>query len=117
MLYSKTGRYRVTGVNVDAQTEIRLQEAETGATVALPELPPGEIRNLRFSNDDAKMAFFLNGDTSPSNLFVLDLEGQSLKRHTQALNPEIDPNDFVESEVIRYPSFDGLEIPAILYKP
>ncbi|MDE2978847.1 MAG: prolyl oligopeptidase family serine peptidase, partial [Acidobacteriota bacterium] len=38
-------------------------------------------------------------------------------RLTQSLNPEIDPDDLVTTEVIRYPSFDGLEIPAILWRP
>jgi dipeptidyl aminopeptidase/acylaminoacyl peptidase len=33
------------------------------------------------------------------------------------MNPEINADDLVEAEVVRYPSFDGLEIPAILYKP
>jgi len=38
-------------------------------------------------------------------------------RLTHSLNKEINENDLVAGEVIRYPSFDGLEIPAILYKP
>lgn len=33
------------------------------------------------------------------------------------MNPEIDPDDLVSAEVVRYKSFDGLEIPAIYYKP
>lgn len=33
------------------------------------------------------------------------------------LNKQIVPADLVESEVIRYKSFDGLDIPALLFKP
>jgi dipeptidyl aminopeptidase/acylaminoacyl peptidase len=33
------------------------------------------------------------------------------------LNPEINPKDLVDGRVVRYKSFDGLEIPAILYQP
>jgi dipeptidyl aminopeptidase/acylaminoacyl peptidase len=33
------------------------------------------------------------------------------------MNPQIDSADLVESKVIRYKSFDGLDIPSILYKP
>src|SRR5262249_48093882 len=36
---------------------------------------------------------------------------------TEALNPAIAEADLVEAEVIRYPSFDGLAIPALLYRP
>jgi len=33
------------------------------------------------------------------------------------MNPEIDPDNLVNAEVVRFKSFDGLEIPAIYYKP
>ena len=36
---------------------------------------------------------------------------------TESLNPEIAREHLVDGEVVRYPSFDGLEIPAILYRP
>ncbi|HEV8160096.1 MAG TPA: prolyl oligopeptidase family serine peptidase [Pyrinomonadaceae bacterium] len=36
---------------------------------------------------------------------------------TDSLNPQINRDDLVEAEVIRYKSFDGMEIPSILYKP
>ena len=36
---------------------------------------------------------------------------------TNSLNPEINENDLVEAEVVRYESFDGTQIPAIYYKP
>jgi dipeptidyl aminopeptidase/acylaminoacyl peptidase len=33
------------------------------------------------------------------------------------MNPGIDPEDLVHSEIVRFPSFDGLEIPAVLMRP
>ncbi len=36
---------------------------------------------------------------------------------TDAMNPRIDPSALVDARVIRYPSFDGLEIPSVLYRP
>lgn len=115
--FSVSGKYRVIGVNVDAATEIHLTELETGEAIELPVLPQGDIRNIRFSNDDRLMAFFLNADTQPNDLFVMDLGTSRARQYTQALNDEIDPEHLVSSEVIRYKSFDGLEIPSILYRP
>ena len=40
-----------------------------------------------------------------------------MKRLTNTLNPEINPDDLVSAEVVRYKSFDSLEIPAIFFKP
>ena len=45
------------------------------------------------------------------------MSSKELKKLTETLNPEINANDMVAAEVVRYPSFDGLEIPAIYYKP
>ena len=40
-----------------------------------------------------------------------------LNKITSNLNSNVNPSDLVNAEVIRYKSFDGLEIPAILYRP
>ncbi len=116
--FSETGRYRVSAINEDASTSVEVLDTETGAPVALPDLPAGDIGAVRFSASDRLMAFYLSSDRSPSDLYVVDLEqGGEALRLTESLNPEIDPDDLVTPEVIRYPSFDGLEIPAILWRP
>jgi dipeptidyl aminopeptidase/acylaminoacyl peptidase len=53
----------------------------------------------------------------PNDLFVYDLKEASLVQLTTSLNPVIDSKNLVKAEVVRYASFDGLEIPAIYYKP
>ena len=116
--FSETGRYRVSAVNEDASTAVEVLDTETGAPVELPDLPAGDIGAVRFSASDRLMAFYLSSDRSPSDLYVVDLEqGGEAHRLTESLNPEIDPDDLVTTEVIRYPSFDELEIPAILWRP
>ncbi len=114
---SNSGHYRVTGVNADARTEVSLTNAQTGEPLALPDLPPGDIRNVRFSGDESKVAFLLNADTSPSNVHVIDLDAGTDNVLTNALNPAIDATALVDSQVVRYASFDGLKIPGILYRP
>jgi dipeptidyl aminopeptidase/acylaminoacyl peptidase len=63
------------------------------------------------------MAFYLNGDASPANLHVLDLRNGRREQLTDALNPAIPARDLVVSDNVRYPSFDKLAIPALLYRP
>jgi dipeptidyl aminopeptidase/acylaminoacyl peptidase len=118
--FSRDGRYRVTGVSEDGSTVIRVVEvAKDGGEkpVALPKLPSGEIRGVTFSKSSARMAFYVNGDRSPSNVFVYDFANKSVKQLTETLSKEIDPNDLVEAEVVRFKSFDGMVIPSIYYKP
>lgn len=115
--FSKTGRYRASGINVDAKTKVVIENTETGEAVALPDLPPGDLRNLRFSNDDSQLALIVNSDVSPSDIYIVDFNANTSVQATNALNPSIDREQLVHSKVVRYKSFDGLEIPAILYLP
>jgi len=117
VLYSHSGRYRVFGVNADARTVVQVRDMESGEELTLPDLPAGDLRNVRFSADDTHMALIVNADDSPSNIHIIDLVDGNTRQLTNALNPEIDQSHLVQSEVIRYKSFDGLEIPSILYKP
>lgn len=115
--YSPAGRYQVSIVNADARTVVTLTDTDSGDAVELPELPPGDLSYIRFRDDESQLALVVDADDSPSDIFVVDLGSASSTRLTNALNPEIDPRHLVRSEVIRYKSFDGLEIPAILFKP
>jgi len=115
--FSDTGKYRVTAVNEDARTRIRIYETATGKQISLPQLPNADITGVNISRSEKLMAFYLNGDRSPSNLYVYDFATKKATKLTDSLNPEINAADLVDSQVIRYKSFDGLEVPSILYKP
>ena len=115
--FSESGRYRVSGTNDDARTVIRILDTQTNKELTLPGLPAGDRAQIRFSRDENKVALLVSSDTSPNDIYTVDLQAGTSKRLTQALNPAIDEADLVATEVVRYKSFDGLEIPSILYKP
>ncbi|HEV2802367.1 MAG TPA: S9 family peptidase [Pyrinomonadaceae bacterium] len=115
--FSRNGKYRVLAINQDARTVIKIYDHATGKPVDLPRLPNGDITGVQISRSEQKMAFYLNGDRSPSDLHVYDFASRKVTKLTSSLNPEINPADLVDAQVIRYKSFDGLEIPSILYKP
>lgn len=115
--FSRNGKYRITSLNEDARTVIKIYETATGKQVALPSLPNGEVRAVNVSKSERLMAFYFTGDRSPADLHVFDFASGQVRQLTRSLNPEIDINDLVETRVIRYRSFDGMEIPALLYKP
>jgi dipeptidyl aminopeptidase/acylaminoacyl peptidase len=115
--FSREGKYRVTAVNEDAHTKIKVYEQVSGKPVPLPQLPDGDITGVNISPSEKLMAFYLNGDRSPANLYVYEFATQKVAKLTNSLNPEINPIDLADSQVIRYKSFDGIEVPSILYKP
>ncbi len=115
--FSDDGRWLVTGVNADARTSVAVFDAASARAVRLPRMPAGDVTGVSFENDGQRMAFYVNGDTSPSNLHLLELESGRHGCLTSALNPAVDAENLVEAENALYPSFDGLEIPALLYRP
>ena len=74
-------------------------------------------RRVRFSRDETRLALLVSSDTSPNDVYTIDLGAQRSARLTHALNPKIKEADLVETEVVRYPSYDELKIPSILYQP
>ena len=103
-------------VNADARTQLLLLDAATLAPVPLPAVPSGDVTGVDFSDDGKRLAFFVASSRSPSSLWSAALGGEA-QLLVQALNPAIDPEDLVEGEVVRFASYDGLEIPGILYMP
>ncbi len=115
--FSKDGKYSIVGVNDDAQTKLHITEGATSTKLAMPSLAAGDLRGVNFSADSSKMVFYINSDTSPSNLFTYTLGNESAAQLTNTLTSTMQESDLVASEVIRFKSFDGLEVPSLLYKP
>ncbi|HMA98902.1 MAG TPA: hypothetical protein VKO38_05545, partial [Wenzhouxiangella sp.] len=116
---SRGGNYLVVGINEDSQTTLKVLRADDFGEVEMPEMPDGNITSVQFSADDSVMAFYVSASRRPSDLFLVatneaDAQPRAL---TSTLNPEIDPAHLVDGEVVRFDSYDGLEIPGVLYRP
>ncbi len=85
--------------------------------MALPAFPSGEISSVRVSRDETQLAFQLDSDLGPNNLYVYAFGAKAPVRLTDTMSKDIDPADLVDAEVVRFESFDGMEIPNIYYKP
>ena len=115
--FTENGTYQITYINEDAKNTIEIEEVATGKPLELPSLEGMNINSVGFSMDETKMRFFAGDSNSPSNLYVLDLESGEVQQLSDVLNPEITQEHLVKAEVVRFASFDGLEIPAIYYLP
>ena len=114
---SENERYRVIAINEDGKNTLFIKDLVNNSDVYFPEIPDGDIKGVSFSESEEKIRLTIGTSKSPNNIYVYDMGSKELKKLTETLNPEINVNDMVAAEVVRYPSFDGLEIPAINYKP
>lgn len=115
--FSHEGTYLIILTNEDAQNVISMQKVETGESVSFPEFASGDITNVSISRDEEWIRFYVGGSGTPSDLYVYNINEDNYTQITDVLNPDISIGDLVEAEVVRYKSFDDLEIPAIYYEP
>ncbi|MBV7256404.1 S9 family peptidase [Pacificimonas sp. WHA3] len=115
--YSPSGRYRVHSVNEDAVGVLHILDTQSGEEVELTGVPEGQAGQVRFNADESMIAFSVQSDVSPTDIYVADLATGASRRLTTALNPDIDGDQLVDGEVVRFASYDGLEIPGVLYRP
>ncbi len=117
MYLSYNEKYRVIGVNEDGLNKLYIFDHKTGQPIDFPKVEDGDIQAVNISRSENKMRLSVGNSKSPNNIYVYDFNTKELKRLTNTLNPEIKEDELVAAEVVRFKSFDGLEIPAIYYKP
>lgn len=114
---SKNEKYRIIGVNEDGKNSVKVIEVDSNLPIKFPSFNNENISSVSFSESEQKIRLTVGSSKMPNDLFVYDIEAETLKKITNSLNPKIDSKSLVSAQVIRYKSFDGLEIPAIYYKP
>jgi dipeptidyl aminopeptidase/acylaminoacyl peptidase len=119
---AEDGRHLAYVTNEDGVSRLRLLELPSHREVALPGLPIGVIDSLSFSPEGGRLALSINGATSPSDVYVIDLKSAALTRWTRSEIGGLDAARFVAPTLIRFPTFDTVDgrprtIPAFYYRP
>ena len=89
--------------------------AETGE---IKQISSGKrvYRNFSFSEDSSKMSFLVSGSTTPNEVYFSSVNHFKPSRLTRT-NPNLEEIALGKTEVIRWKSYDGLEIEGLLIKP
>ena len=114
---SEDGRVLAWSTNEDGYSKVHVRDFVTRRALPQPELPAGVLTALAFSPDGSKLAIGLTTPSSSGDVWSWDVAGGGLTRWTRSEVGPLDPATFVTPELVRYPSFDGLRIPAFVYRP
>ncbi len=118
--FSKQGKYFLYGVNQDARAVLKVFKADTMKEISMPDVDGGNIGSFNISRDEEHVAMYVSSDKTPANLHYMGLDSEEDRdplQLTKSLTSEVDEADLVKGDVVRFKSFDGIEIPGILYKP
>lgn len=117
MSLSENEKYYTIFVNDDGRNKILLYDHATNKPISFPEIKDGDVQGVIISPSEKDMILSVGSSTSPINIYTYNIDNKALKQLTSTLNKDVDENDLVKAEVIRFKSFDDKEIPAIYYKP
>ncbi|MBB5685385.1 S9 family peptidase [Sphingobium boeckii] len=114
---SAGGRVLAYAINEDGFSRVVVQDRITRRALPQPTLPKGVLTALKFSPDGSKLALGLTNATSAGDVWSWDVNGGELTRWTTSELGDLDPAALAEPSLIRFKSFDGLSVPAFVYRP
>lgn len=113
---SKDGRLLVWSTNENGYSKMYRKDLVTGQIWQL-QIQKGVIQKIKISPDAKTIGFSMSTPTSPTNIYILNLQTDKIDKITSALLSNIPAEIMVEPEILSYTSFDGLEISFLLYAP
>ena len=120
---SPDGRLLAYSLNVDGYSQLYLLDLRAREKLRVEGLPPGvigppaDLQPVGFSPDGRRLALSFTGPRYNPDIWVYELRKGQWERWTRSSLAGLSRDELVEPELVRYPSFDGLEIPAWLYRP
>jgi len=114
---SPDGKVVALTVNEEGYSKLVLRDVATGKALPGPKLPQGVLTAAKFSPDGTKIGLSLSTSTSSGDVWSYDLKTGELTRWTESELGGLNAKALVEPSLFRYPTFDGKQIPAFIYKP
>lgn len=114
---SPDGKVIAFVTNESGASTLNLIEAKNGKPLTKPSLPLGTVSNLEWHSNSRDLAFNVSYAKSPSDVYSLDIKTGQMERWTESETGGLNPDGFVEPELLKLSSFDGLLISAVVYRP
>lgn len=114
---SPDGKVMALSVNEEGYSTLVLRDVATGKVLPGPKLPQGVLTAAKFSPDGTKIGLSLSTSTNSGDVWSYELASGQLTRWTESELGGLDSARLIEPTLFRYPTFDGKQIPAFIYKP
>ena len=117
---SSDDRYLAVTVNEDGYFKLHIYDLANGDEVNIPQPPKGVVSGygtLSWSPTGHKLLFTLSSGKRPESVWLLDVDADLLRAVTTADMHGLSQDMLCEPHLMRFTSFDGLEVPFWLYVP
>ena len=114
--WSPNGEQLAVIFNRNGAFDLSLIEVETGSVIDL-RAGAGIHSNPNWSADGSFITFEYESPLLPPDLYRMSLSHKQVTQLTFSTPPAMQKNKKVMPEIVSYKSFDGMEVPAFLYRP
>jgi len=113
--HSRNGRFLAWIANEEGYGHMKLYDLKVREYLSVPPLN-GIVNDPTFSNNGI-VCFSFSSPSKTTDVWLWDWHNKKLNKVTHSTYAGVDTTTFVEPKLIRYKTFDGLDIPAFLYLP
>jgi dipeptidyl aminopeptidase/acylaminoacyl peptidase len=113
--FSRDYRIMIAGINEEGYVRLRIREVETGKQ--LPSPPLDGIMGGGLTDRAGNIVLSFNGPTRAPDVWRWNPYTEELTQLTFSSYAGIDQSIFSDPTLVKFESFDNLEIPALLYLP
>jgi dipeptidyl aminopeptidase/acylaminoacyl peptidase len=113
---SHDGKLLALVTNEDGADVLHVMHTSGRKTLATPSLPVGTLGGLRWHRNNDDLAITVSSARAPADIYSFSVKTAKLTRWTRHEPAGADPASFVEPELVRWKSFDGLTVSGFLYR-
>jgi dipeptidyl aminopeptidase/acylaminoacyl peptidase len=117
MTLSRDRSHMAFVANEGGRSRLHLLELRRERPLATPELPVGLIGAMSFNLSGTALALTVSTPSAPDDIYVYEPRRRALTRWTESEVGGLDTTRFPVPELVSFRSFDGLEVPAWVYRP
>ncbi len=77
----------------------------------------GLHNGIRFTSDKKRLVTTFSSPYQPSDLWMMEMECGEFIQITHSMQEELSKEEFALAEEIEYPGMDGVQVPALLFRP
>jgi dipeptidyl aminopeptidase/acylaminoacyl peptidase len=114
---SADGRWLVWSVNEDGYSRLYVRDLNAQGEPIQIDLPPGVLGTMVIAPSGDRLGVQWLQAMHPTEIFVVGLNTATVIQITHSFLGGVGEADLTQPELIRYPTFDGREVPAFLYRP
>ena len=118
---SKDGSRAAFSINENGFSSLYLMETSSYKFNKVKNIPIGLVSGIEFNRQSTSLGLSINTYQSPSDAYTLELKKDPLEygdlvKWTESEIGGLDTTKFVKPKFFSYETFDGLNIPAFIYK-